>query len=346
MSNRITIEQVDEPGDAGLSVADGETILDAALAAGIPYPHGCQSGNCGACKSSLLAGAVDLLPYSDYALAATERAAGLILACRAMPLSDCRVAWLEADETAVFPMRSLDCRVVALDDATHDIKRLRLAVDAGGPYDFAAGQYAQLSFPGLPQRDYSMANRPDEAVLEFHIRLFPDGAVTPFVARTLAPGDAVHVEGPFGTAYLRKRHRGPIVALAGGTGLAPVKAIVETALAKSMTQDIHLYLGVRAERDIYLEEHFRALAAHHENFRFTVVLSEPDGPTRRRTGFLHQALAADHDDLDGVKLYLAGPPPMVEAALEVARTRGARRQDCHADAFYSAAEKQVLEATS
>lgn len=344
MRNVVTIEQVGDPGGAGLPVAAGQTILDAALAAGIPYPHGCQSGNCGACKSALLAGEVDLLPYSDYALAATERAAGLILACRAMPLSDCRVAWLEVEEAAVFPTRNLDCRVIALDDATHDIKRVHLVVVAGGPYDFAAGQYARVSFPGLPPRDYSMANRPGEAVLEFHIRLIPDGAVSPFVARRLALGDRVRVAGPIGTAYLRARHRGPIVALAGGSGLAPIKAIIETALAKDMTQDIHLYLGVRAERDVYLEDHFHTLAARHGNLRITVVLSDPEGPTGRRTGFLHQALAADHDDLDGVKLYLAGPPAMVEAALDVARARGARRQDCHADAFYSTAEQQAREA--
>lgn len=335
MGFTVTIRQHEQP----VTVEVGSTILEAALAQGVAYPHGCRSGNCGACKSRLEAGEVELAPYSPYALTDAERAEGLILACRAVPWSDATVSWLETEEIIVHPQRRLTCRVVGLEAMTHDIKRLRLAIEAGGPFTFSAGQYAALRFADLPPRDYSMANRPDEAVLEFHIRRMGAGSASAYVAEKLRLGEEVIVEGPYGASWLREKHTGPIVAIAGGSGLAPIKAIVETALAGGMAQPIHLYFGVRAERDLYLEDHFRGLAARHGNFRFTPVFSEPGHETGRRTGLVHQAAAADLVDLDGAKAYLAGPPPMVEAAKALFLARGMRRQDVHADAFYNEADR-------
>ncbi|MEQ8696878.1 MAG: oxidoreductase, partial [Bauldia litoralis] len=105
----------------------------------------------------------------------------------------------------------------------------------------------------------------------------------------------------------------------------------------------HLYIGVRAERDVYLEDHFTALADRHENLAVTVVLSEPDRPTGRRTGFLADAIAEGFETLDGCEAYLAGPPVMVESVTQKLKALGVRRQDCHADAFYTEAEKAKLE---
>lgn len=327
---------------AAVPVESGQSILEAALQAGVAFPHGCRSGNCGACKSRLETGEVELTPYSEYALSAAERREGLILACRAVPWSDVSLAWLDADETIAHPLRYLTCRVVALDDATHDIKRLRLAIEAGGPFSFSAGQYAAVTFAGQAPRDYSMANRPGETELEFHIRRTADGSASIYVAEELRVGDTVRVEGPYGASWLRDRHTGPILAIAGGSGLAPIKSIVESALAAGLAQPIDLYLGVRAERDLYLEEHFRALAAGHGNFRFVPVLSQPGGATLRRSGLVHEAAAEDHRDLDGTKAYLAGPPVMVEAATALLLARGIRREDIHADAFYTEADKAAL----
>ncbi|HYC13401.1 MAG TPA: 2Fe-2S iron-sulfur cluster-binding protein, partial [Stellaceae bacterium] len=235
---------------AAIAVEPGQTVLEAALAAGVPYPHGCRSGNCGSCKSSLEGGEVDLAAYSDYALTPEEREQGLILACRAMPWSDASVAWLDADEVAIHPQRQLVCRVASIEDMTHDIKGVRLEIVSGGPFTFSAGQYAALRFSSLAARDYSMANRPDENVLEFHIRHVSGGAASRYAARCLKHGEKVVVEGPFGSAWLRGNHTGPILAIAGGSGLAPIKSIVETALARGARQPIRLYLGVRDEPDL------------------------------------------------------------------------------------------------
>ncbi len=333
MSFKVRIAQANRT----IEVPTGATILEAALDAGIPYPFGCQSGNCGACKSHLARGEVSMEGYSEFALSDEERDRGLILACRAVPWDDSEVAWLEEDDLIVHPRRVLDCRVAALDDATHDIKRIRLEIVAGGPFDFSAGQFASVTFEGCPPRDYSMANVPGDPVLEFHVRRTAGGATSTHVAEKLKVGDRVRVEGPFGASYLRESHRGPIVAVAGGSGIAPIKSIVERALQKGMPQHIYLYFGVRTERDLYLQDHFSALAAKHANLHFTPVLSEAaDGS--HRTGLVHEAVASDFDELDGCKAYLAGPPVMVEAATKLFEARDMRRLDIHADAFYTAAE--------
>jgi naphthalene 1,2-dioxygenase ferredoxin reductase component len=330
--------------DQILDVEMGQTILEAALARDLPYPHGCRSGNCGACKSELVSGEVEMSPYSEFALSAAEKANGLILACRAVPWSDCEVKFLDPEETVVHPLRHMICRVVELSHATHDIRVVRMKIESGGPYNFAAGQYASVQFAELPARDYSMANRPDDDVLEFHIRLLPGGAVTPHVAQVLKVGDAVKVVGPYGSSHLREKHTGPVLALAGGSGLAPIKSIVETALAQGAQQKITLYFGVRAERDLYLEDHFTALCRRHPNLDFIPVLSQAEAPTQRRTGFLADAVRADFHELDGAKAYLAGPPIMVETAMTALMEMGLRRQDCHADAFYTEAEKAAIAA--
>lgn len=334
MSFEIKIVQAAAP----IRAATGETILAAAVEAGIPFPHGCQSGNCGACKSHLLAGEVALSDYSDFALSDEERAQGLILACRAVPMSDCEVAWQDEDDLVSHPRRTLDCTVAEIADVTHDIRRVRLVIERGGPFKFSAGQFASLTFGTLPPRDYSMANRPDDPMLEFHVRRTPGGSSSEYVATRLATGDPVRLVGPHGTSHLRESHRGPIIAVAGGSGLAPVKSIVEQALAKKMPQPIHLYFGARDERDLYLTDHFGALAARHANLRFVPVLSEPSGATARRTGLVTDAVGADFADFDGCKFYLAGPPVMVEAATRLLTARGVRRIDIHADAFYTASE--------
>lgn len=321
-----------------ITVEPGETLLAAALAHGVPYPHGCQAGACGACKTRIVRGAVALQPFSDDALSSDEQARNLTLACCAVPTENLEVAWLEGD-APVHPRQRLACRVVEISAATHDITRLRLAVASGERFAFSAGQFARLTFPGLPPRDYSMANRPDEPVLEFHIRRIADGAVSSHVATRLAVGAEVMVEGPYGVSYLRPAHPGPIVAIGGGSGMAPITAIVRTALALGGRQDIHLYCGVRDERDVYDEALWRTLAARHAALTFTPVLSHARGPTGRRTGWVHEAVAADLPTLEAAKVYVAGPPPLVEAARAMAVDRGARRENIHADAFYTEAEK-------
>lgn len=334
MSHQITI------ADRGESVPaePGETILEAMIQAGVAFSYSCQSGNCGTCKCEFVSGDIFELDYSEHALAAAERARGVILACRSQVWSDCVIRTIAAEELIVHPSRVMQCRVVEIADLTHDIKGLKLEIESGGPFTFSAGQYAQMEFAELPPhlvRDFSMANRPDDALLEFHVRHMRGGKASGYVAEKLKVGDRVKVSGPLGTSYLRENHGGPILAIAGGSGLAPIKSIVETALSSGATRPIHLYFGARAERDVYLEARLAELARSHANFFYHIVLSEPRGGTSRRTGVVTDAVAADFASLSGFKAYLAGPPVMVEAATELLKQKGLEIRDLHADAFYT-----------
>ncbi|OCP06351.1 MULTISPECIES: 2Fe-2S iron-sulfur cluster-binding protein [unclassified Ensifer] len=332
----MTIKLVDiRSARTSLEAHVGQTILDTALAAEIPYPHGCRSGRCGSCKSRLIEGEVELLQHSRFALTDEERADGLILACRALPMTDTAVAWLGSDDgAAVQPPRRLNGTVTRIEDLTHDIKLVRIATEDGPSLPFAAGQYAQVGFDGLPARSYSMANRHGDGGLEFHIRRVEGGLTSHHVHSVLKAGNKATLEYPMGSSYLRQHHSGPILCIAGGSGLAPVKAIVETALAHGMKQPIHLYFGIRSERDLYLVEHFQTLAKWHSNLSFTPVLSETQS-RYHRIGLVTQAVEKDLLDLDGWKAYVAGPPAMVDAAMEATFARGLRKADLHADAFFT-----------
>lgn len=223
-------------------------------------------------------------------------------------------------------------RVQAVEPLTHDITLVRLESDE--PFPFLAGQYASVTFPRCPPRDYSIASLPGDPLLELHIRRTQGGSTSLYVATELTPGDPVTVTGPLGECYLREEHPGPILGIAGGSGLAPIRSILETALIRGMRRQVRLYYGGRDERDIYMERHFDGLAKTYPNFRFVPVLSEPTSPTTRRTGLVHEAVLADLPDLAGWAGYLAGPPAMVEAAAPALERHGLAPDDIHADAFY------------
>ncbi len=238
------------------------------------------------------------------------------------------------------------CRVVGLEDATHDVRIVRLEIVGGGAFPFRAGQYAQVRFANFPARDYSIANRPGESTLEFHIRDMKTGGASGFVAGALKLGDPVTLEGPLGRVCLHDDDPAPILAVAGGSGLAPMASIVSTALAAGMTQPIHLYFGARNEHEIYLEERFAALGANHANLRFVPVVERPAAGSLRRAGRVTDALAADAALFHGALAYLAGPPPMIEAAAALLANLGLPDARILADPFYSEEENAARAAAA
>lgn len=325
----LTLPQIERR----LTVAEGQTILEAALAAGIPYPHSCTAGRCAACKSKLHLGQVTLKPHTRFALTDEEKAQGLILACRAIPEGDVSASWLgEAPADAASPPQGAE--VIGIEQMTHDIRRLTLKLDDRARFRFTAGQYLKLTVDGAPARPYSMASRPDEELIELHIRAVPGGRTSSLIMSTLKTGDRVSVEGALGSAFFRDAHDGPMIAVAGGSGLAPIKSIVETALATGRDAPITVYFGARAERDLYLVEHFRDLATRHGHLTYHVALSREDAAECRRAR-VSEAIAADHAALAGVKAYVAGPPAMVDAVQAVLATQGVALNDIHADSFFT-----------
>jgi naphthalene 1,2-dioxygenase ferredoxin reductase component len=325
---QITLVGHDQP----VPVQAGDTVLASLLRAGLAFPFSCQAGNCGTCKCELISGDIHELEYSEHALSPAERARGIVLACRAQVWDDTVIRRIDAEELVVHPSRVMRCRVLDVADLTHDIKGLRLAIEAGGPFRFSAGQYAQVEFaPGL-SRHYSMANMPDEPELVFHVRHMPGGRTSHYVATQLKAGDRVKVSGPLGIAYLRDAHSGPVLLVAGGSGLAPIQSILCTLLERGYAPPVHLYFGVRSERDLYHEALLKDLASRHANFRYQVVLSEQIGASSRRYGMVHEALEIAGED---TMAYLAGPPVMVEAATARLAAFGLAPRQIHADAFYN-----------
>jgi len=326
---QITLVGHDQP----VPVQAGDTVLASLLRAGLAFPFSCQAGNCGTCKCELVSGDVHELEYSEHALSPAERARGIVLACRAQVWDDTVIRRIDAEELVVHPSRVMRCRVLELEDLTHDIKGLRLAIEAGGPFTFSAGQYAQVEFaPGL-SRHYSMASMPGEPELLFHVRHMPGGRTSSHVATQLKVGDRVKVSGPLGIAYLRDAHRGPVVLVAGGSGLAPIQSILCTLLERGHDAPVTLYFGVRSERDLYHEALLKDLVARHPSFRYHVVLSEQKGASGRRYGLVHEAI--EIPDVENTMAYLAGPPVMVEAATALLAARGLAQRQIHADAFYN-----------
>lgn len=327
---------------AGRTIAVGadESVLDAALKARIRYPFGCRAGNCGACKSRLLDGRIEHLPHSRFALSPEEEARGLFLACRARTRGDGRIAWLDLDEKIVHPRRDLTCRVESIDRPTDDIVILALKIEAGGPFSFAAGQYAQLRFADLPPRDFSFAGRPDEDGLRFHIRLRPDGTASGYLRERIRVGERVQVAGPDGQAFLRGQHDGPIVAAAGGTGLGPMLSIVETALARGWPHPVTLAVGARSPEAHYLLEHLHRLEERHDNLRLLLAVDEAAaGPFQH--GRLPDILRPSGTAFAGAAVYCAGPPAMVEQVAALARADGVGDEDIHADPFTAAVDDET-----
>jgi Na+-transporting NADH:ubiquinone oxidoreductase subunit NqrF len=243
----IHIADWHEPVPAGRR----QTILNAALDAGVPFPHVCGVGECGSCKCELLEGDVASDESSPDALGDDERARGLILACRSRPLGDVRLRWLNT--TVPMPISTLPAQVASVERVTADVMLLALQLADDAVFDFRPGQFAKLGFGRLPPRSYSMATQPRQRRLEFHIRVLPHGLVSGHIANALRRGDSASVHGPFGDAcWDAPPSDEPLLLLAGGTGLAPMLSVLDAALADGQRPDrIHLYHGVRGEGDLY-----------------------------------------------------------------------------------------------
>ena len=234
------------------------------------------------------------------------------------------------------------CRVAEIEAVTDDIRILRIVATDTSLFDWRAGQYASFKIDGFEARDYSIANAPGEDFIELHIRRSGAGGFSDFICDDLKQNDPIDIKGAFGGAYFRENHKGPLLAVAGGTGLAPMKAVVEAAISCSLQQDIHLYFGVRDESEIYLERHFIDLTRTNPNFRFVSVISEPKEHSGRRRGLVSDAVAADFHLLYGFQCYLGGPPAMVDACANMLKLKTVPKHDIFADAFYREEEMRAI----
>ncbi|MER2605950.1 MAG: 2Fe-2S iron-sulfur cluster binding domain-containing protein [Siculibacillus sp.] len=317
MGHDLTIEPLGET----IRVEDGQTILDACLRAGIWLPHACGHGLCGTCKVDVVDGEVDHADASAFALMDFERADGKTLACTARLLDDVTIeAEIDEDpDQRRIAVADFSATVAAIETLTHDVKGLRLEID-GAPIDFQAGQYVNLTIPGIEgTRAFSIANPPQEPTrVELQIRRVPGGRATGRIHDGLKVGDRLSFTGPYGRFFVRKSRGGPLLFLAGGTGVSSPRSMILDLLAEGYDAPISLVHGVRAQADLYGRDEFEALAAKHPNFRYVPALSaEPEASAwTGARGFVHEVAERLFDgNFEGQTAYLCGPPPMIEASI-------------------------------
>lgn len=329
-----TMELFVHPLDRVLQVPTGANLLETLRANDVPISYSCMSGRCGTCRCKVISGSV--IDTGREAKITNPSEGEYVLACTSVLSESCAIEIPEPDEIVTHPARIIKGTVTAIEEATHDIRIIRLR--PAKPLSFSPGQYATLQFTPDHIRPYSMASLCTDEELEFHIRRVPDGRVTSYVFDQIKLGDVIRVSGPLGTAYLRTRHEGPLLCVAGGTGLAPILSIVRGAIAANMDNPIHLYFGVRSPQDIYRLDQLKVLQTLHSALKLNVIVTTDDGGTSgRRTGLVTEAIAEDIPDFQGWRAYVCGAPPMVEATAALLRQRHMDENHIHADAFYASA---------
>jgi NAD(P)H-flavin reductase/ferredoxin len=318
----------------------GETILEAGLREGLPMPFECRNGGCGKCKGLVLSGEVRLEPYQESALTTEERAVGKVLFCCAEPLGDLEIAYEPAAGARPAPVQRYRARIAALERLSPDVMRVELEVDEGGKLRWHAGQYINVLLEDGAKRSFSFASAPGgaEGRFELQVRLVENGRFTTWLFGKAKVGDFVRFEGPLGAFHLREDGAKPILFVAGSTGFAPVKSMLEHAFATGIRRRMVLYWGVRRRVDLYAAELCERWAREHENFRFVPVLSDPrpEDEWRGRTGLVHEAILADYPDLSGHQVYACGSVAMVEAVAPAFTAHGLSADDCFSDAFHLA----------
>ncbi len=331
MSYQVTIK----PSGHTYSVADQETVLNAAIDAGINLPYGCRNGACGACKGKVLEGQVAHTDHQGTALTAADIEAGMALFCCAKPLTDLVIECREVGGDAIRP-RILPVRVEKMEKRSHDVMALFLKLPSNERLQFMAGQYIEFIMKDGKRRAFSLANAPhDDQFLELHLRLVPGGAFTEYVFNEMQEKAILRIEAPFGSFYLREESSKPIVMVAGGTGFAPIKGIIEHLIHQNIQREVTLYWGARTLEDLYMLDLPKAWANMMSHIKFVPVLSEPL-PTDQwqgRVGLVHQAVLDDFEDLSAYQVYCCGAPGMVDIAHQAFQTKGLPADEFFSDAF-------------
>lgn len=332
----MSFQIVIQPSKHQFSAETAQTILGAAMDAGFLLPYGCRNGACGACKGKVLEGIVDHGNAQTHVLSDDEKRAGMTLFCCARPLSDLAIECREVVTGGSIQPKIMPCRVQKIERLAHDVIALHLKLPSNERLQFLAGQYIEFLLKDGKRRAFSLANAPhDDELLQVHVRYVAGGQFTEYVFHELQEKTLLRMEGPLGSFYLREESKRPIIFIAGGTGFAPIKGIVEHALHLGIKRDMVLYWGAHALRDLYMHDLPQQWAAAHPQLKYVPVLSHPspeDGWTGR-TGLVHEAVLADYADLSGHEIYCCGAPQMVEAAHKDFVARGLPEEEFFSDAF-------------
>ena len=340
MSFEITIM----PSDHRFAAEGDDTVLESAMKADLILPYGCRNGACGACKGRILAGHVDYGAYQATTLTDDDRRAGYALFCCARPLTDVTIEVREVRRAGDIPIKRLPCRIESIDKAAPDVAIVRFKLPANERLQFLAGQYIDFLLKDGKRRSFSLAVAPhDDKLLELHVRHIAGGVFTDPLFTTFKGREILRLEGPHGAFYLREESDKPMIFVAGGTGFAPIKAMLEHCFHHGIDREMVLYWGARSLADLYLPALPGEWQQAHRNFTFIPVLSEPKDTDAwpGRTGFVHQAVLDDFHDLSGYQVYACGAPAMVDAARrDFTSLRRLPPEEFFADSFTIAGETE------
>lgn len=329
-----------QPSNRTFTVGKNESILECALREGINYPHECTVGTCGSCRTRLLSGKVDAITPFSYTLSKEELEACYILACQAMPQSDVLLE-VELLSQKVPEPSLMSAHLVESRDLTHDIKRVTWETNA--PMTYLAGQYMNIRWPGGPDhRSYSFCEAPldgGRTHVSAFVRRVPGGAFSEMLFNGEANKLAFEIDGPHGNFWLRDG-TGPLICIAGGSGLSPLMSLLEDALQRGIKRDVILLFGARGERDLYCQSEIAHLAEiWPARFSCWSVLSEEENDAFRH-GFVTAHIPAALAELDaGTRAYMCGPPGMIDAAIMALTANGISISDIHYDKFTDASHE-------
>ena len=333
------------PFDETLEANEGEPILKAILRQGRYVKYGCKHGGCSTCRAEIVEGDVTLGLNTSFSLSDADRANGVALLCSTFCESDVTIdislTMDDLDETtyrAGQDLLELTGTVDRREHLSHDILWLGLQLAAGEKLPFVAGQYIELKIPGTEDswRSFSMANSPGETDrVDLIIKIIPGGAFGTALEQGLGIGDRIAVRGPQGTFAVRWSHR-PIVIIAGGSGMAPVLAILKDLAAIGNKRSVLFLYGARAGRDLILTAELEAMAAEHAWLTYVPALSEPtadDAGWAGETGLVTDVLTRRLPSMRGYEAYMCGPPPMIDAAIAILENAGVKQRHIYFDRF-------------
>jgi CDP-4-dehydro-6-deoxyglucose reductase len=312
-------------------VEAGESVLAAALRENVNLAHDCKSGTCGTCRMRLVEGAFS---YRDepMGISPEETAEGYLLACQARPDSDLVVEAEMLPAVAAEPRR-LSASVRSIEAFSPSVAHMTLELPGVDSFAFLPGQHVSVLLDDGRPRSFSMASPPHRNLIDFHVRRIPGGVFTDGRLTALSPGDTLDVELPLGSFFLRKEDFRPLLMVATGTGLAPIKSMLGALMDDPDCPPVTLIWGGRTLDDLYLDAEIRTWAERLCDFRYFPVLSRADSAWEGRRGHVQDVALAEIEDLSEPSIYLCGSPVMVAEAKSRFAAAGASLNHIYADSF-------------
>jgi Na+-transporting NADH:ubiquinone oxidoreductase subunit F len=324
--------------DKKIATQGGLSLLTTLKDGKVFIPSACGGrGSCGLCKCKITEGAGDILPTELPWLSETEKSEKLRLSCQVKVKQDMQV---EIDPDLLY-VKEFSTRVTEIIDLTHDIKQVTLALNDPNEITFKAGQFVQIEAPEYELTDepvyraYSIASVPSQHnAIQLEVRQVPDGICTTYVHRFLKPGDTMTINGPYGDFHLSDTDA-PIICIAGGSGMAPVKSILDDMRERNINRKTVYFFGARSKRDLFLIDEMKQLEKDLSDFKFIPALSEPDASDlwQGETGLITEIVDRHVSDTSAMEAYLCGSPFMIDACIEVLKRNGMPEENIFYDKF-------------